>query len=112
MLVKGVYKIMTFGQYLETFEGKNTAGFEYISGSPWDKSRSSSSAINKVYAYRESVMRSQTPENAAKTLINSSKAIGSSESIGRGYDKAASYIDSKLSSMSPNSGFKYLSGKK
>lgn len=109
MTIKGVYKIFTFDKYLRTFDDGNLAGYETTRG--YSGANERASGLGKAYSYRESVMRSQTPENAAKTLINSSKIIGSTESTGKGYDKAASYIDSKLSSMSPSSAFKYLSGK-
>lgn len=109
MLIKGVYKTCTFTQYLNTFDEGNLAGYEYII-EPRRASKDTS-GIEKAYSYRESIMRSQTPDNAAKTLINSSKIVGSSESTGRGYDKATGYINSKLRGMSPSSAFKYLSGK-
>jgi hypothetical protein len=109
MLIKGVYKTCTFTKYLNTFDEGNLAGYEYIREPR--RTKKDTSGFGKAYSYRESVMRSQTPECAAKTLINSSKVIGSNESTGKGYDKATGYINSKLRGMSPSSAFKYLSGK-
>ena len=108
MMVKGFYKTFTFGQYLRTFDEGNLSGYEYIrdprSVSP------NNSGLGRAYAYRESVMSSQTPERAANTLLSSSK-IGFGSSTGKGYDKAAGYIDSKLSAMSPSSALEFLSRK-
>jgi hypothetical protein len=110
MLVKGIYKTFTFGKYLRTFDEGNISGYEYLR----DTSNISSNTrgFEKAYSYRESLMNAQTPENAAKTLINSSKiGFGGSSKSSKGYDKATGYINSRLNSMSPDQAFKYLSGK-
>ena len=110
MLVKGVYKTFTFGQYLRTFDEGNISGYEYLRDT--SNINSNTRGFEKAYSYRESVMNAQTPQKAAETLINSSKiGFGGNGSSGKGYDKAASYIDSRLSALSPQEAFKFLSGK-
>lgn len=102
MLVKGVYKVLTFNQYIDDYEGKNLAGYEIS-----QRSRTgSTSNIDKVYAYRNSKMAGMTPSKAADLHIQTSKLGGSASN-----PKVEGYINSKLAGMSPEKGLNFLKGK-
>lgn len=109
MLIKGIYQVLTYNQYIDEYEGKNLAGYEIsqthnIHGVPY--SNSNISNINKVYAYRNSKMAGMTPEKAAELYINTSK-------LGRTSNKQMEgYINSKLGGMTPDKGLNYLKGMK
>ena len=109
MMIKGIYQVLTFNQYIDVYEGKNLAGYEIsqthnIHGIPY--SNSSTSNIEKVYGYRNSKMAGMTPEKAADLYIKTSKLGGTVNKQVEGY------INSKLGGMTPEKGLDYLSGKK
>ena len=108
MFIKGVYKVLTFNQYVDVFEGKNLAGFEIDQGATMhgsSKTSSTSSNIDKAYAYRDSKMAYMTPEKASELYIKTSKLGGSSNK------QVDGYINSKLGGMTPEKGLDYLKGK-
>jgi hypothetical protein len=86
-MIKGVYMILTFHMYIDQYEGKNLAGYEISQRSL----TSSSTNIDKAYAYRDSKMAGMSPDKTADLYIRSSK-LGSSS----GNRHVDGYINSKL----------------
>ena len=108
MLIKGVYQILTFNQYIDVYEGKNLLGVEVsqthnVHGVAY--SNSSSSNVDKVYGYRNSKMTGMTPDKAAKLYIQTSK-LGNNTT----HKNVEGYINSKLGGMTPEKGLEFLKG--
>jgi hypothetical protein len=101
IMVKGVYKILTFNQYIDVYEGKNLLGIEMS-----QKTNTERSNIDKVYAFRDAKMTNMTRDKAADLHIKTSKLGGSASN-----PKVEGYINSKLSWMSPSKGLDFLKGK-
>ena len=105
--VKGVFRIVTFNQFIESFEGENTSGCEFSAAQQAEFSRTNTSAIGEAYAYRNAKAKYMTPDKAAEFYIETSKFANSMADNG-----TIEYINSKMGMMTPDQKISFLQGKK
>lgn len=104
MFVKGIYKIGTWNQYLDVFEGRNMSGSECSS---YVQNKDKSSALEQAYSYRDSKMAFMDNESKLKffkeTSVLNTNIMDS---------KSLSYLNSKMAFMDNESRLDVLRGKK
>ena len=101
--VKGVYKIGTWNQYIECFEGVDDCGYHLTRVST--PSNGEFNNIQKALEFRNSKMSMMDNESAAKFLMETSRLNNVMSN-----EKAASYINSKMAWMDNNSMINFLKG--
>jgi len=101
-LFKGLFRIYTFNKHIDTFEGKNVAGWSCV------QTRSSNTSnIDEAYAYRNFKAQYMTPDKAAEFYMETSRlgnSMADSDTLG--------YVNSKMGMMSPEQKVSFLQGKK
>lgn len=101
--VLGIYKIYTFNMYIDEFETKLT---------PFQKRNMkdinpSTSNIEAAMRYRDSKMRTMTPEQAAEYYLDTNRVVNSTTN-----KSVLGYINSKMTIMTPDQRIDFLRGKK
>jgi len=105
--IKGLFRIITFNQFIECIEGKNTSGCELSAAQQAQFSKSGTSNIDEAYAYRNFKAGYMTPDKAAEFYMETSRlnnSMADSDTIG--------YVNSKMGMMSPDQKIDFLQGKK
>ena len=106
--VSGAYRIFTFNQFIGEFEGKNGVVVRNASHGQY-------SNVNALISYRNSKMCGMSNDDSAELLIRTSVLDNISSGRFEGGSetrKAASYMESKLNSMTPDKALGYISGNK
>lgn len=106
--VSGAYRIFTFNQFVDEFEGKSGGVVRNISNGQYAN-------VNALISYRNSKMCGMSNDDSADLLIRTSVLDNISSGRFEGGSetrKAASYMESKLNSMTPDKALGYISGKK
>jgi len=103
---KGIFRIVTFNQFIELFEGKNTSGHEYIFG-PSTSRDFSDSAVDEALKYRDAKMDTMSNESAAKFY----KETSSLNNLANTNNNTSRYLSAKISTMSNEDAISFLRGK-
>lgn len=118
--VRGIYRIGTCNMHLETFENKRALKFSLESALDALADRNSVpggaslSNIESLISYRESKMCTLTSEQGAELLVRTAALDAAKNGLyqGRNTQSAASYLNSKLGTLTVEGGINYVTGKK
>ena len=116
--VRGLYRIGTFNMYNVTFDEAAPINFrefiEAIKDLGGEANNGDLSKINSLISYRNSVMCGMSPAQAAEFMTRTSVLDAAVTGVYGGSRSATaiSYLNSKLSSFTPQGGLDYIAGKK
>jgi hypothetical protein len=99
----GIYKIYTFNMYLDVYEAKLTL-FQKQNMKDIEPSTSN---IEAALRYRDAKMKTMTTKEAARFYMDTNSILGSTTN-----KSVLGYINSKMTTMTPNQRIDFLRGKK
>lgn len=104
--VSGSYRIFTFNKFIKRFE--MTGGSSFVS-----YSNTQYSNVEALIRYRESKMNGMSNDESAELLVRTAvlDSIASGRYSGTQTGMAASYLESKLSSLPPDKALDFIAGK-